>query len=499
MHPRAAAKPGASYPYDYGYQPYKSHSHSLTAGPTAVSLTSSFSPSGSIATDVPTSVSSFPAPLSFSNSSSIPSASASGNSLSTDASLSSSDGPLSVSSTLPYYTHTTTVDTSTSADNTTSVYTHPSYIYTYSSPLSSSGGAIPISSSSIQNNSTTRVDVTETLSSAVSTVSGGGSGSGGPMSYLGTSSAPYANSTSTSSLLTEIGTSLHTSASKVYSYTSPASDSEGTLPASSSSDVTNKTSTIFITGTVYTTFTSTATISGTVGASPPSSANSTVPHVHPTHGPYTYSSSSPSSSTDPLSATNTTTVASVIQPTLICYAGMSRWVSSKLMQLTKEDNCLRALRATQTPGRLAAAQAFCKTYTKDYYAAIPTYVPYECNSRRVSSACSCIATSTLPGATIASSTSASISSYGTAVSSAVSSASGPLSFTLLTSSTGYNMSSTAEPLSPSAGGTLTGFDTYTTPYLTPVTVTKSKSTEYYPHPPKPYPTWRDNKKVCSHP
>ena len=321
---RAAPKPGASYPYDYGYQPYKSHTRSPTGGPTAVSLTSSFFPSGSIATDEPTPVSSLPTLPSFSNSSSIPSASASGNSLSTYAGLSSSGGPLSNSNTLPYYTNTTIVDTSTSVTDETSAYTYPSYIYTYSSLQSGAGGATLSSSSGIQINSTTGADVTETLSSAISTVSGAESGGGGPMSYTGTSSAPYANSTSTSSLLTGTGISLYTSG-KVYSYTSADSGSGGTLPTSSLSVVANKTSTIFITGTVYTTFTSTATISGSAGASPPSSVNSTVSHGYLTHGPHTYSFSSLSSSTDPLSVTNFTTVASVTQPTLICNAGMSGW------------------------------------------------------------------------------------------------------------------------------------------------------------------------------
>ncbi|MCJ1254070.1 hypothetical protein MMC24_001884 [Lignoscripta atroalba] len=67
------------------------------------------------------------------------------------------------------------------------------------------------------------------------------------------------------------------------------------------------------------------------------------------------------------------------------------------------DDCLRAMRATQTPGRLAAAQSFCSTYTQGYGGAIPTYVPAKCDASRLSSACSCIATSTLPPSSMSSS------------------------------------------------------------------------------------------------
>jgi hypothetical protein len=67
------------------------------------------------------------------------------------------------------------------------------------------------------------------------------------------------------------------------------------------------------------------------------------------------------------------------------------------------DNCLRALRATQTPGRLSSAQAFCATFTATSVAAtaIPTYAANNCKENqngdlyfRVSSACSCIAPAT---------------------------------------------------------------------------------------------------------
>ncbi|KAB5576208.1 pyridine nucleotide-disulfide oxidoreductase family protein [Coniochaeta sp. 2T2.1] len=60
------------------------------------------------------------------------------------------------------------------------------------------------------------------------------------------------------------------------------------------------------------------------------------------------------------------------------------------------DNCLRAFRATQTPGRLTSAQAFCATFTATSVAstAIPTYAVNNCKGdlySRVSSACSCVA------------------------------------------------------------------------------------------------------------
>ncbi|OIW32669.1 peptidase s41 family protein [Coniochaeta ligniaria NRRL 30616] len=67
------------------------------------------------------------------------------------------------------------------------------------------------------------------------------------------------------------------------------------------------------------------------------------------------------------------------------------------------DNCVRAFRATQTPGRLSSAQAFCATFTATSVAttAIPTYAANNCKENqngdlyfRVSSACSCIAPAT---------------------------------------------------------------------------------------------------------
>jgi len=67
------------------------------------------------------------------------------------------------------------------------------------------------------------------------------------------------------------------------------------------------------------------------------------------------------------------------------------------------DNCLRAFRATQTPGRLEAAQTFCATFTKTSVVAtaIPTFAAQACASNqvgspefRISSACGCIGTAT---------------------------------------------------------------------------------------------------------
>jgi hypothetical protein len=65
------------------------------------------------------------------------------------------------------------------------------------------------------------------------------------------------------------------------------------------------------------------------------------------------------------------------------------------------DNCLRAMRATQIPGRLQSAQSFCKTFAQNSVSVsiIPTYAAQSCvanqnaaMSARISSACSCIGT-----------------------------------------------------------------------------------------------------------
>lgn len=75
------------------------------------------------------------------------------------------------------------------------------------------------------------------------------------------------------------------------------------------------------------------------------------------------------------------------------------------------DNCLRALRATQIPGRLQSAQSFCATFTKGSVVAtaIPTYAAAACVKNqnadlpaRISSACSCIAPSTTSASSITS-------------------------------------------------------------------------------------------------
>lgn len=67
------------------------------------------------------------------------------------------------------------------------------------------------------------------------------------------------------------------------------------------------------------------------------------------------------------------------------------------------DNCLRAMRATSTPGRLEESQEFCATYTKTFVAdvsVLPAYAASACAGNvisRVSSACSCLPTaSTTP-------------------------------------------------------------------------------------------------------
>ncbi|KAK3687987.1 pyridine nucleotide-disulfide oxidoreductase family protein [Podospora appendiculata] len=78
------------------------------------------------------------------------------------------------------------------------------------------------------------------------------------------------------------------------------------------------------------------------------------------------------------------------------------------------DNCLRALRATQTPGRLQAAQSFCASFTTAPVAAtaIPSYASSACKgdiSSRLSSACSCIAPSTASTSTTAAPTAPAVS------------------------------------------------------------------------------------------
>ncbi|KAG4444333.1 hypothetical protein IFR05_000207 [Cadophora sp. M221] len=73
------------------------------------------------------------------------------------------------------------------------------------------------------------------------------------------------------------------------------------------------------------------------------------------------------------------------------------------------DNCLRALRATQSPGRLGAAREFCATFAAGSVAAtaIPSYALSACKdnqnaplSARLSSACNCIAVTTASVSTV---------------------------------------------------------------------------------------------------
>ncbi|WDK13068.1 hypothetical protein CGRA01v4_04349 [Colletotrichum graminicola] len=64
------------------------------------------------------------------------------------------------------------------------------------------------------------------------------------------------------------------------------------------------------------------------------------------------------------------------------------------------DNCLRALRASNVPGRLEESQAFCGEFTKTFIAdiaVVPQYAAEACPTNvisRVSSACSCLPTPT---------------------------------------------------------------------------------------------------------
>ncbi|OAA67930.1 peptidase s41 family protein [Niveomyces insectorum RCEF 264] len=110
------------------------------------------------------------------------------------------------------------------------------------------------------------------------------------------------------------------------------------------------------------------------------------------------------------------------------------------------DNCLRALRATQTPGRLEAALSFCATYTAAAAAAeaaeagvtvalsaVPTYAVAACTSNQVGplsvrlvSACSCIAplvttTPSLPSSSSSSSSSIAANNTSTGTPTSVSS------------------------------------------------------------------------------
>lgn len=62
------------------------------------------------------------------------------------------------------------------------------------------------------------------------------------------------------------------------------------------------------------------------------------------------------------------------------------------------DNCLRSMRSTSVPGRLAESQAFCGNFTKTFVAdvsVVKDYAKEACAGNvisRVSSACSCLPT-----------------------------------------------------------------------------------------------------------
>lgn len=85
------------------------------------------------------------------------------------------------------------------------------------------------------------------------------------------------------------------------------------------------------------------------------------------------------------------------------YLGAILSLASVAAGACNADNCLRAFRATQIPGQLQSAQAFCGTFTATSVpaTAIPSYAAANCQqnqngplSARISSACSCIAAST---------------------------------------------------------------------------------------------------------
>jgi len=71
-------------------------------------------------------------------------------------------------------------------------------------------------------------------------------------------------------------------------------------------------------------------------------------------------------------------------------------------QSCNADNCLRAMRS---PERIAEARAFCGTYTTAT-ASIPAFATQACTGNvasRVSSACSCIATTSAPATSVSTS------------------------------------------------------------------------------------------------
>ncbi|KAH8882569.1 pyridine nucleotide-disulfide oxidoreductase family protein [Thozetella sp. PMI_491] len=92
-----------------------------------------------------------------------------------------------------------------------------------------------------------------------------------------------------------------------------------------------------------------------------------------------------------------------MRSTTLAVSALLSSLSAVLADECHADNCLRALRATQTPGRLEAAQSFCATFTvpSATVTAIPSYAADACKANdnggqaaRISSACACIAPST---------------------------------------------------------------------------------------------------------
>jgi choice-of-anchor B domain-containing protein len=74
----------------------------------------------------------------------------------------------------------------------------------------------------------------------------------------------------------------------------------------------------------------------------------------------------------------------------------SKSCPKKVAPVCNADNCLRAFRATSTPGRLAESQAFCSSFTKTLVtdvSVLPGWAPSACAGdavSRASSACACL-------------------------------------------------------------------------------------------------------------
>ncbi|KAL2075024.1 hypothetical protein VTL71DRAFT_8804 [Oculimacula yallundae] len=122
------------------------------------------------------------------------------------------------------------------------------------------------------------------------------------------------------------------------------------------------------------------------------------------------------------------------------------------------DNCLRALRSSQFPDRLGAAREFCSTYTAGYVAptAVPEYALNACKDNqnglaaaRLSSACTCIAASTVAPATTSVSSTVSLSAASTAPATTISSVSSTISSTFISSVSSTSASSSLSATSVS--------------------------------------------------